>query len=246
MMIANFPGAIVVEAAKYGYPRGARNNHPIAWCLHTPEEPPDNNPSTPYYFHNLTDRNASTTYFVAWTGLVFQCVPEDEGAYANGVEGKPYPIWANPNVNLNLQTLSIEIEGYASSIHLTMPRGSPQWVSLVRLIAHRCKELGMKPENTIGHYQVSNQRSDPGQLDIQSLIIDVKSLFKKEEDVARLVRKDGTAHVYVVVGTHLEGLISAQVAGMLGYDLSKVEVLPVDHPMWKLRTVNDNGVATDD
>lgn len=177
----NFPGAIVVEAAKYGYPKGTRNNHPVAWVLHTPEEPPDENPSTPYYFHNLTDRNASTTYFVAWTGLVFQCVPEDEGAYANGVEGKPYPLWANSNINLNLQTLSIEIEGYASSIHLTMPRGSPQWVSLIRLMAHRCKELGIKPENTIGHYQVSNQRSDPGMLDINAIVEDINYLLKGDD-----------------------------------------------------------------
>lgn len=179
--IPNFPGAIVVEAAKYGYPKGARNNNPRAWCLHTPEEPADDNPSTPYYFHNLTDRNASTHYFVAWTGLVFQMVPEDEGAYANGVEGKPYPSWANSSVSLNLQTLNVEIEGYASNIHITMPRGSPQWVSLIRLIAHRCKEKNIPPERTFGHYVVSQFRSDPGQLNINAIIEDVKLLLGGED-----------------------------------------------------------------
>lgn len=182
---ADFPGAIVVEAATWGYPSKARgNNNSKAWGLHTPEEPADATPSTPYYFHNLTGRNASTTYFVAWTGLVFQCVPEDAGAYGQGREGVPgYFDWENPNVNMNLQSWSIEIEGYASTIHLTMPRGSPQWVSLVRLMAHRCKAKNVPPERTFGHYQVSIYRSDPGQLDIGALISDVKALLGQEDEM---------------------------------------------------------------
>ena len=86
----DYPGAIVVQARNYGYIVNGKHltNTPKAWCLHTPEEPPDNVPSTPYYFAG-TDRDASTTYFVSYLGLVFQCVPESEGAYANAVEGKP-------------------------------------------------------------------------------------------------------------------------------------------------------------
>ncbi len=168
---ADYPGAIVVPAAKYGY--SGAINWPRAWGLHTPEEPPDDQPSTPYYFHNLTDRNASTTYFVSYLGFVFQMVPEDEGAYANNVVGKPYPVWANPTITLNLQTINVEIEGYAATIHQTMPRGSSQWNALVNLMAHRCVELGIPPERSFGHYEVSNQRSDPGQLDIPLLVSDV-------------------------------------------------------------------------
>ena len=179
--LSDYPGAIVVEAAQYGYPKGARNNHPKAWCLHTPEEVADSQPSTPYYFHNTT-RNASTTYFVSYLGLVFQCVPESEGAYANAVEGKPYPVWPDSKVNLNLQTLSIEIEGYAATIHQTMPRGSPQWKALVNLMAHRCKALNIPPGRTFGHYQVSVNRSDPGQLNIPLLVADV--IAETEEDMA--------------------------------------------------------------
>lgn len=171
--IADYPGAIVVEAAQYGY--GLWKNHPKAWCLHTPEEKPDDYPGTPYYFHNLTDRRASTTYFVSYLGLVFQCVPEGEGAYANAREGIDGLFdWETPNWNLNLETLSVEIEGYAASIHITMPRSSPQWNALVRLMAHRCLALSIPPERTFGHYQVSKYRSDPGQLNIPAVIADVK------------------------------------------------------------------------
>ena len=172
-MIADYPGAIVVEAAQYGY--GLWKNHPKAWCLHTPEENPDDYPGTPYYFHNLTDRRASTHYFVSYLGLVFQMVPESEGAYANAREGIPGLFdWETPDWNLNLETLNVEIEGYAASIHITMPRGSPQWNALVRLLAHRCLALSIPIERTFGHYQVSKFRSDPGQLDIAAIIADVK------------------------------------------------------------------------
>ena len=175
-MKADYPGAIVVEAATYGYPHKYRgNNWPRAWCLHTPEEKPDDYPGTPYYFHNLTGRQASTHYFVSFLGFVFQCVPEDAGAYANAVEGRGYPAWADPLENLNLQTLSIEIEGYAASIHQTMPRGSAQWNALVKLMAHRCQNTGIPVDRTFGHKDVSTNRSDPGQLDIQTLIADVKA-----------------------------------------------------------------------
>ena len=177
---ADYPGAIVVPAAKYGY--SGAINRPRAWGLHTPEEPPDDQPSTPYYFHNLTDRNASTTYFVSYLGFVFQMVPEDEGAYANAVVGKPYPVWADSTITLNLQTLNVEIEGYSSTIHRTMPRGSPQWNALVSLLAHRCIALGIPPERTFGHYEVSNQRGDPGQLNILLLVSDV--IDKMEEAMA--------------------------------------------------------------
>jgi len=176
-MDADYPGAIVVEAKNYGYYSG---NHPLAWCLHTPEELGDDNPQTPYYFHN-TNRDASTTYFVSYLGFVFQCVPESEGAYANAVEGKPYPDWADSMRNLNLQTLSVEIEGFASNIHQTMPRGSPQWRSLVNLMAHRCKALGIPPERTFGHYAVSIYRSDPGQLNIPQLITDVRAKMEETD-----------------------------------------------------------------
>ena len=207
---ADYPGALVVEARNYGYVVGGKHltNNPKAWCLHTPEEPPDNVPSTPYYFAG-TDRDASTTYFVSCLGLVFQCVPELEGAYANAVEGKPYPAWADSKVNLNLQTLSIEIEGYAATIHQTMPRGSPQWRALVNLMAHRCKALNIPPGRTFAHKEVSIYRSDPGQLNIPLLVTDVIAAMEDDmmtdqqiaEAIGRIARAGNLGLDKGIVGT---------------------------------------------
>src|SRR3990167_8482880 len=185
----DYPGAIVVQARNYGYIVNGKHltNTPKAFCLHTPEEPPDNVPSTPYYFAG-TDRDASTTYFVSYLGLVFHCVPELEGAYANAVEGKPYPAWADSKINLNLQTLSIEIEGYAATIHQTMPRGSPQWTALVNLMAHRCKALNIPPGRTFPHKDVSIYRSDPGQLNIPLLVTDVIAALEDDMTLEQLAQ----------------------------------------------------------
>lgn len=171
---ADYEGAIVVEARNYGFRSGDTIfwNNPKAFCLHTPEEPADNHASTPEYFAT-TDSAASTHYFVSYTGKVYQCVPERHGAYANAVKGKPYPPWAEPGINLNLQTLSIEIEGYAVSIHETMTPGHRQWQALVALMADRCQKLNIPPERTFGHYTVASNRTDPGALDIGALIQDV-------------------------------------------------------------------------
>ena len=241
--LANYPGAIVVEAANYGY---GTLNIPKAWCLHTPEEPADNNPQTPYYFHNTT-KEASTTYFVSYLGLVFQCVPEKEGPYGNAVEGKPYPIWANPTINLNLQTLSVEIEGYAASIHQTMPRGSAQWRALIDLLAHRCKALGILPSRTFGHYQVSIYRSDPGQLDIDAIIEDVKirmeepmtpqerqefdALKTEVSKIPRLVRFSviGKPEQYVLMGSIAIHIKNSAMITSMGLGGQKVIGVPVDH-----------------
>ena len=181
----NYKGAIRVEAAQYGY---LQKNNPKAWCLHTPEEPADATPSTPYYFHNTT-RLASTHYFVAWTGLVFQMVPENEGAYANTRETGTRFSWET-SANLNLQTINIEIEGYAHNITQTMPRGSPQWRSLVMLLADRCKALGFPIERTFGHKQVSPWRSDPGALRLDWLVQDVNKLLEGDDDDMPLSNDD--------------------------------------------------------
>ena len=171
----DYPSAIQVQAANYGY--RVRNN-PKAWCLHTPEELADSTPSTPYYFHNTT-RNSSTHYFVAWTGFVFQMVPESEGAYANARNTGTRFSWETI-ANLNLQTINVEIEGYARNITQTMPRGGIQWNSLIRLLAHRCNGLGFPIERTFGHKQVSSWRSDPGALRLDWIVQDVNKILQGE------------------------------------------------------------------
>lgn len=173
----DYPGAIQVEAANYGY---STKNNPKGFVYHTPEEKADDDPQTPRYLAGTT-KLASYHYFVSYLGFVFQLVPESEGAYANYVTaGKTYPIWSSSSINLNLQSLSISFEGEAHNIHLTMPRGSPQWKAGVELVAHRAKELNINPDNWSLHKYVSIYRNDPGSLDINTFTQDV--ILKIEED----------------------------------------------------------------
>jgi hypothetical protein len=174
---ADYPGAIVVEAANYGY---GVPNRPKRWGFHTPEEPADSYPSTPDYLAT-TDRDASYTYFASTLGFIFQLVPESQGAYAHGLDGKPAPFWSD-GTNLNLQSLSLSFEGHAATIHLTMPRGSPQWNAAVDLVAHRTKALGLDLDSSFQHKDVSIYRSDCGQWDQAAFIADV--IAKMEEDMA--------------------------------------------------------------
>ena len=234
----NFPGAIQVEAAQYGY---TSKNNPKSWCLHTPEEPADDNPSTPYYFHNTT-ANSSTHYYVSWTGFVFQMVPETEGAYANVRNKGARYSWETP-ANLNLQTINVEIEGYAHNITKTMPRGSTQWVSLIRLLAHRCKGLGFPIARVFGHKSVSSFRSDPGALRLDWIVYDVNLLLntilvpeqEEEEDMAKpiYVKVKGRKEIYELIhGAHLQHIWPSSIFG----DNYRKEAtdLDSDHWVWKL------------
>lgn len=163
--VPDYPGAIVVPAHPSNYYRpedhGGVPNKPRGWVLHTPEEPADDVESTPAYFQGA-NRQASTIYYLDNDGDVYQLLPERCAAIANGVVGKPYPAWADRNTSLNWQTLNVEIEGYAATIHQTMTPA--QFNSLVRLIKHRSAAYGFPCDraHVIGHYEVSNERSDPG------------------------------------------------------------------------------------
>jgi len=228
---------------------GTGINHPKVICLHTPEEPADGYAGTPRWFaREHPGAEGSTHYFVSWTGEVWLCVPEDRRAIANGVTvGKPYPAGTDPSVSLNLQSISVEIEGYAATIGQTLNVG--QRKALVDWTVYACQKYGIPADRAhiIGHYEVANNRSDPGTLPIDSIVAEVAARIKgQEDDMPRLVRKAGTSHVYVVTGAHLESVVSAERATALGYDLSKVEELPASDAIWKVRSVNDGGPATDD
>jgi hypothetical protein len=168
---ADYPGAIV-------YPAHSTNtlgppNNPRGFVLHTPEEPADGYAGTPVWFAR-PNVGGSTTYFVSYLGFIYQCVPEPVAAIANGVLGKPYPAWANPNISLNRQSLSVEIEGYAATIANTI---SPaQKTALLNLIRHRCQAHGIPIDRAhiIGHYEVANNRTDPGTLDIDAIVAELQ------------------------------------------------------------------------
>ena len=155
--------------SNFGY--AGKRNDPRAFVIHTPEEPADPHGGTPLLFAQ-PNRQASTHYFVTLAGGVYQMVPESEGAWANAVQGKRYPPWADHRINLNLQTLSVEVEGYGSTIDETMPIGSPQWNSLAALVYDRCKAHRIRRDRAhiIGHYEVSALRTCPGDLPIDILV----------------------------------------------------------------------------
>lgn len=221
-MRADYPGALVVEAANYGY---AAFNHPKGFCFHTPEEIADDDPQTPDYLAGTT-RLASYHYFVSYLGFVFQLVPEYEGAYANYVTGKPYPSWADSTVNLNLQTISVSFEGMAATIHQTMPRGGPQWKAGVELVRHRSKALGISEWTR--HMDVSDQRGDTGQLNVAAFMADVEDNMDEREVrniVTEMLRDDVSGGLRKLLRSpdtveHLQADISG--ASVRGGEVAKV------------------------
>lgn len=138
--------------------------------------------STPAYFAGA-NRQASTHYYADSDGDWYQMVPERCAAIANGLRGKPRPSWADPATSLNWQTLSVEIEGYAATIHQHCTPGTPQWDSVVRWVEDRTRVHGIPLDraHVIGHYEVADNRSDPGRLDIQG-IVDAALALREQED----------------------------------------------------------------
>lgn len=169
---AAYPGAIVVPADPrnyYGPGSGRRKCWPLAIIYHTPQEPSDDRESTPVYFSTFHPYDpvtglggpASTRYYGDNDGDLYQMVPEEWGAVANGLDGKPKPYWALSE-SLNLQTDNIEIEGYAATLKETMTNA--QWRALVDWSVWDFIRYGIPREEgrMMGHYELSSQRSDPG------------------------------------------------------------------------------------
>lgn len=190
--MTDYPGAIWYPAHPSNYYRPQEApffhapNSPKGMVLHTPEEPADAVESTPAFFAQ-PGRAASTHYYLDNDGDIYQLVDERNAAIANGVVGKPYPRWADPSHSLNWQSLSVEIEGFADTIHTTLIRGQAQWQGLLALIRHRCAaySIPLTRERIIGHYEVSNQRRDPGLLfPWGALMFDL--LDNSEEDMYRI------------------------------------------------------------
>lgn len=244
--MSGYPGAIIYPA----HPTNQLGPPPCApkgWCLHTPEEPADNYPGTPYWFAR-PNVGGSTHYFVSYLGFVFQCVNENVGPIANGVTpDRDYPAWANENVSLNRQTLSVEIEGYAASIANTI---SPaQKAALVSLIRYGCDKYGIPKDRAhiIGHYEVASNRSDPGTLDIDEIVrllqegadeMNQAQTIQLMRDLAKagegfqkqegaLVRAHGTDEVYAIYKGERCWLTSAEIAQLHGMkpDQSNVNLL---------------------
>ena len=188
--VSAYSGALVVQAHEtnyYGPDSGRPQCVPRAIVLHTPEEPADDYESTPVYFAQPS-RQASTRWYLDNDGDLYNLVPEPWGAIANGLEGKPAPVYFAP-FSLNLQTDNIEIEGYAHSLHQTMTQ--QQWASLVDWCVWCCLRWNIRPDrqHILAHYDLSIQRSDPGPwlLDKSPLVREVEARVNQyEKDVKEL------------------------------------------------------------
>ncbi len=189
----DIPGSIVVPADESNVRPG--DNHPEVSVLHTPEEPADDVEVTPYYFSRQiwvsdgqggwVQRRASTHAYADSDGDLFAMVPERYGAIANGVtSGMPYPADTQPGWSLNLQSRSLEAEGYAATIGVTMPRGGPQWNTTVRWVVagNQMHGIPLDRAHTIGHYEVASNRTDPGTLDIDAVVEDAVRLLEKARE----------------------------------------------------------------
>ena len=190
----DFPLATVIPAhpSNYGSLPG-RHMQPRAIVLHTPEEPANDNDVTPIWFQN-PNANVSTHYFVSYPeGRVVQMVPESERAWAQGVifdtaewKGYPgvFPTWTEGNADVNLFAISIEMEGYAATIHETMKRGGVQWSALVAWIVYVVKkyDIPLDRDHIVGHDEIASYKHDPGPLfDWDGLMEDLRELALKKD-----------------------------------------------------------------
>ena len=258
----DYPGAIWYPAhpSNWGYRDAAGRdfrNIPAAWVFHTPEEPADNYPSTPYYF-GQPNRVASTTYFDSYLGFIWQCVEEQYGAYGNALIGKPMPSIFAPGLNLNLQTLSVEVEGCRATIMQTM--NERQWMALVNLIRARSPLYGipLDRQHLLGHYEVASNRSDPGPEFMAELVrrvqvegddmftdqdrADLKEVLSRTKPA--LVKMQGRPEVYVYDGEvgELTHITSPEVLTAAGWSFEDARELPPDHPLWTCSILYPAGV----
>jgi N-acetyl-anhydromuramyl-L-alanine amidase AmpD len=114
---------------------------------------------------------ASANYLIERDGTIYELVPPEEAAWANGQVNSPNtanPLiagWLREGVNFNQRTVSIEHEGMTSNNH----GGSltpAQVRSTVHLTAWLCARFGLPPDQAhiLGHYEIDdvNRHYCPG------------------------------------------------------------------------------------
>jgi N-acetyl-anhydromuramyl-L-alanine amidase AmpD len=172
-----YPGAIVIPAHESNYGYSTYTAAYRAFTVHTPEEPADDWETTPNWFQDPA-ANASTIFYLDNDGDVIQMVPFKKMAWAQGAKVADrrwkdklgiLPPWSTTR-NLNAHSISCEVEGYAATIHRTMPIGGIQWKELIKLIKW-CSvpraELNIEGypltrEFVHGHDEINTKKRDPG------------------------------------------------------------------------------------
>lgn len=100
-------------------------------------------PATANYFASTqnTGNPVSSHYVIGQDGTVVQCVPEKDGAWANGVLTAGHDSWWDPNINPNNITISIEhCKPSSDNSDALTPA---QQASSFALIKHICQRWGI-------------------------------------------------------------------------------------------------------
>lgn len=193
-----------------------------AVILHTPEEPADDYESTPVFFWQDPNTNGSvggTQYYLSNNGDWIQMARDYQQVHAQGVASAnarlPRPIWFDPSlISYNTQCLSVEIEGYAATLHQTMPVGGVQWKSLVKWIAYKCKQynIPVTRQYIMGHWELAKDRTDPGaQFPWGDLMVDVKNLVNGPESSQKIhvvAAGDTLGAIAESFGTTLDAIVA--------------------------------------
>lgn len=176
----------------YGPTSGRGLCKPIAMVFHEPQEPADNYESTPVYFSS-PNRDASTRFYTDNDGDLYQLVPIQYGAIANGLDRRPMPRFNDGGpefgaFSLNLQTDNNEVEGYTHNIAQTFTQA--QWDACVDwcVLGLIMYELPRNVGRFLSHKQLSVDRSDGEWIVTKSGIPQeaVKRVLALEKDVKNL------------------------------------------------------------
>lgn len=167
-------------AAPTNYGGYGRFNAPRALVFHTPEEKPDAYESTPVWFANPAAL-ASTQAYISDNGDLYECVPDEQPAWACGTHSdifdaagnlvsasnrhwkgnyKAYAPWGEPGVSNNCLTLNVEIEGYAAT--LDMPEA--QYQTMLAWAREKIAKYNIPVDydHLVGHGDLATDRVDPG------------------------------------------------------------------------------------
>lgn len=138
---------------------------PIALVWHEPQERADNYESTPVYFAS-PNRDASTTYYGDSDGDLYQLVPLDRAPIANGLKNRPLPRFSDGGpefgaYSLNMQTHSVEVEGYTATIQQTMTQAQYQGCVDLAVLTMVLYDLPRNPLRVgLAHSMLADDRSD--------------------------------------------------------------------------------------
>ncbi len=143
-----------------------------ALVYHTPEEAVDDVEVAPRWFQNPA-AGVSTDAYADSDGDLYLMVGDRDSPFANGVTtanrhwkgaAGQRPPWALAGVSLNSQTRSIEIEGYAATMHRTFKVGGPQFQTVVAWATFWTvqDEIPVDRDHHVGHQEIDLRKSDPG------------------------------------------------------------------------------------